>query len=89
MIGLLKKAIVDLPIRLKGNLKRISGILFSPLGTQDKDISTSSYTFTSTTKAMLLYGSIYYAAQGASDFLKKYDHSNKTSSAALLLITIW
>ena len=89
VIGLLKKAIVDLPIRLKGNLKRISGNSFSPLGIQDKDISTSSYTFTSTTKAMLLYGSIYYAAQGASDFLKKYDHSNKTSSAALLLVTIW
>ena len=89
IIGLLKKAIVDLPIRLKRNLKCISGNSFSPLETQDKDINTSSYTFMSTTQAMLLYGSIYYAAQGASDFFKKYDHSNKTSLAVLLLVTIW
>ena len=67
-----KKVIVDLPIRLKGNSKRISGNSFSPLGTQDKDISTSSNTFTSTTQAMLFYGSIYYAAQCGSGFLKKY-----------------
>ena len=38
-----KKAIVDWPIRLKGNSKHISGNSFSPLGAQDKDISTSSY----------------------------------------------
>ena len=88
IIGLLKKAIVDLPIRLKRNLKCISGNSFSPLETQDKDISTSSYTLMSTTQAMLLYGSIYYAAQGVSDFFKKYDHSNKTSLAVLLLVTI-
>ena len=31
-----KKAIVDLPIRLKGNSKRISGNSLSPLGTQKK-----------------------------------------------------
>ena len=67
-----KKATVDLPIRLKRNLKCISGNSFSPLGTQDNDISTSSYTFTSMTQAMLLYWSIYYAAQGGSGFLKKY-----------------
>ena len=72
MIGLLKKAIVDLPIRLKVNLKCISGNSFSPLGTQDNDISTSSYTFTCMTQAMLLYWSIYYVAQGGSCFLKKY-----------------
>ena len=35
-----KKATVDLPIRLKGNLKLISGNLLSPLGTQNKDFST-------------------------------------------------
>ena len=44
IIGLLKKAIVDLPIRLKGNLKRISGNLLSSLGAQTKDLSTASQT---------------------------------------------
>ena len=33
----LKKAIVDLPIRLKGNSKRTSGNSLSPLGAQNKD----------------------------------------------------
>ena len=37
-IGLLKKAIVNLPIRLKGNSKRTSGNSLSPLGAQNKDI---------------------------------------------------
>ena len=44
MIGLLKKAIVDLPIRLKGNLKRTSGNLLSQLGAPTKDLSTASQT---------------------------------------------
>ena len=39
-----KKAIVDLPIRLKGNLKRISGKLLSPLGAENKDIGAASQT---------------------------------------------
>ena len=34
-----KKAIVDLPIRLKENSKHISGNLLSPMGTQKKDIN--------------------------------------------------
>ena len=37
-----KKAIVDLPLRLKGNLKRTSGNLLSLLGAQNKDISAAS-----------------------------------------------
>ena len=39
-----KKSIVILPIRLKGNLKRNSSNLLSPLGTQNKDISTALQT---------------------------------------------
>ena len=33
-----RKSIVDLPIRLKGNSKRISGNSLSPLGDQNKDL---------------------------------------------------
>ena len=33
-----KKAIVDLPVRLKGNSKRTSGNSLGPLGAQDKDL---------------------------------------------------
>ena len=44
MIGLLKKAIVNLPISMKGNLKRTSGNLLSPLGVQNKDLSNASQT---------------------------------------------
>ena len=39
-----KKAIVDLPIKLKGNLKRTSGNLLSQLGAPTKDLSTASQT---------------------------------------------
>ena len=39
-----KKGIVILPIGLKGNLKRNSSNLLSPLGTQNKDISTALQT---------------------------------------------
>ena len=42
MIGLLKKAVVDLPISLTTNLKRISGNSLTPLGAQNKDIGTAS-----------------------------------------------
>ena len=42
MIGLLKKAIVNLPIRMKGNWKRTSGNSLSPLGAQNKDIGAAS-----------------------------------------------
>ena len=38
----IKKAIVDLPIRLKGNWKPTSGNLLSLLGAQSKDLSTAS-----------------------------------------------
>ena len=40
-----KKAIVNLPIRLKGNLTHISGNSLSPMGAQNKDIGTASQTF--------------------------------------------
>ena len=36
-----KKAIVYLPVRLKGTLKRISGSSLSSLGAQNKDIVTA------------------------------------------------
>ena len=39
---LIKKAIVDLPIRLKGNWKPTSGNFLSLLGAQSKDLSTAS-----------------------------------------------
>ena len=39
-----KKAVVNLPIRLKGNSKHISGNSSSPLGTQNKDFSAASQT---------------------------------------------
>ena len=44
MIGLLKKAIVDLPIKMKGNSKRTSGNSLSPLGAQNKELGTASQT---------------------------------------------
>ena len=39
-----KKSIVNLPIRMKGNLKRISGTsnLLSLLGSQNKDLGAAS-----------------------------------------------
>ena len=40
-IGLLKKAVVNLPIRLKETLKRIFGRSLSSLGAQNKDIFTA------------------------------------------------
>ena len=43
-LPVVKKATVHLPIRLKGNSKRISGNSLSPLGAQNKDISTASQT---------------------------------------------
>ena len=36
-----KKAIVDLPIGLKGNSKHISIKLLSPFGAQNKDLGTA------------------------------------------------
>ena len=42
MIGPLKKAIIDLPIRLKGNLKRTSGNWFNPLGSHNKHLGAAS-----------------------------------------------
>ena len=43
--GPVKKAIVNLPIRLKGNSKRISGNSLSPLGAEIEDIGAVSHTF--------------------------------------------
>ena len=40
-----KKAIVDLPIRMKGNSKLISGNSLSPLGAQNEDIGTAGARF--------------------------------------------
>ena len=39
-----KKAIVDLPIGIKGNSKRTSVNLLSPLGAQNKDLDAASQT---------------------------------------------
>ena len=40
-----KKTIVDLPIRMKGNSKRISGNTLSPLGAQNRDMGAASQMF--------------------------------------------
>ena len=43
-----KEATVDLPIRLKGNLKRPSGNSLSPLGAQKEDFGAASQTLSLT-----------------------------------------
>ena len=40
-IGPVKKSVVNLPIRLKGNSKHISGSSLSPSGAQMKDVVTA------------------------------------------------
>ena len=37
-----KKVIVDLPIKLKGDLKRTSGNSLSPFGAQNKDVGAAA-----------------------------------------------
>ena len=41
MIGWVEKAIVNLPIKMKGNSKRTSGNSLSPLGPQNKNIGAA------------------------------------------------
>ena len=53
MIGQLK-SIIDLPIRLKGNSKRISGNSLSLLGAQNKDLGATSQTLLNGVKLRLL-----------------------------------
>ena len=52
-----KKAFVDLPIRMKGNSKPISGNSLSLLGTWDKDIGVASQTLLT---QWLLFGSLFH-----------------------------
>ena len=49
----IKNPIVDLPIRLKGNTKRTSGFLLSPLGSENKDIGAASQTLLTEVKLRL------------------------------------
>ena len=57
MIGVLKTiAIVDLPIKVKGNSKRSSGNLLSPLGAQNKDMSATSQMLLTKVKLWLQRG---------------------------------
>ena len=49
-----KNAIVDLPIKLKENLKRTSGNSLSPLGAQNKDIGAASRTLLAGLRLRLL-----------------------------------
>ena len=49
-----KKATIDLPIRLKGNSKRISSNSLTPLGAQNKDISTASQSLLTSVRLRLL-----------------------------------
>ena len=48
-----KKAIVDLQIKTKGNSRRDSGNWLSPLGAQNKDISAASQTLLTQVKLRL------------------------------------
>lgn len=48
-----EEVIVDLPIRVKENLKRISGNFLSPLGPENKDIGASSQTLVTDVKLHL------------------------------------
>ena len=48
-----KKAIVDLSIRMKGDLKRTTGNSLSPLVTQNKDIGAASQTLLTEVKLRL------------------------------------
>ena len=48
-----KKATVDLPIKMMGNSKCFSGNSWSPLGTQNKDIGSSSQTLLTEVKLPL------------------------------------
>ena len=48
-----KKGIVDLPIRMKGNSKRISGNSLSPLRAQNKDLGVASRTLLTEVKLRL------------------------------------
>ena len=48
-----KKATVDLPIKMMGNSKRFSGNSWSPLGAQNKDIGSSSQTLLTEVKLPL------------------------------------
>ena len=83
MIGLLKKAIVDLPIRLKGNSKlsrglgtRISVLLPTHLRLQQRLCF-----------CMVLFITMHKVVMTFQKSMK-YDHSNKTSLAVLLHETI-
>ena len=49
----LKKAIVDLPIRMKGNLTRTSDNSLNPVGGQNKDIGAVSQTLLTEVKLHL------------------------------------
>ena len=51
----LKKAIVDLPIRLKGNSKHTSGNSLSPLGAQNKHFGAASQTLLTGVRLRLRY----------------------------------
>ena len=51
--GPVKKATVDLPIKMMGNSKRFSGNSWSPLGAQNKDIGSSSQTLLTEVKLPL------------------------------------
>lgn len=62
-----KIATVDLPVRWKENLKRISGYSPSPLGTQNKNNGTTSKRLPTTDKSM------------SETQANKKDYSSKTS----------
>ena len=50
---LVKKAIIDFPIKMKGNLKCTSGNSLSPLRAQNKDVGTVWQRLLTTVKLLL------------------------------------
>lgn len=56
---MLRKAIVNLPVRLKGNLKYISSNLLSPLGAENKDISAALQTLLTGVRLRLQHRLLY------------------------------
>ena len=53
MIGMLKKAIVELPVRMKGNWKCISENSLNPLGAQNRDLPPALQTLLTEVKLHL------------------------------------
>ena len=79
-----KKAIVNLQIRLKGNSERISGHSLSPLGAENKDIGAASQT-SLTGVSLLLQRRLHLAKHGHVGVLKLSLHEDSYIFLSCLL----